>query len=464
MGTRSGLLAVLAALVALVAAGCGTPGAALIAAQQAPRAEVLSWFPDDAVAVALVRTDPDDEEVRALLAAVERSPLGARLDQALADLRFAPAQHRALLGHEMAIGIPRADDPPLAVLATDDADRLAALARARVLAGEARPAGRFRGADLYASGRYAYAVLHDVVAVGRDTAALRDALDVRASPRGMQVSDLRRALPRRHGGKPLIRASADLRTLLAAAGPRVRAVPWIGAAERAGIVVRAGPDGAVADLRIATTGSELVELDVPVSPGTRAPRVADVLAPRISVADLAHVIGVAERGLLRAAPLAAKRLERARRTLRHQTGIDLGAHLVSRLHGPATLVRRGDAWMLRAEPSRPRELARGLRAIRRKLPEALARAGVPAAVRTRGGFLEIGRVRLGLVGDRLVAGTASRHRLVALARAPLARPAGAPGTVAIARPAAPPLPWSLTGGLQATPEELTGRLRLSWAR
>jgi hypothetical protein len=78
-----------------------------------------------------------------------------------------------------------------------------------------------------------------------------------------------------------------------------------------------------------------------------------------------------------------------------------------------------------------------------------------------------------MIGDVLVAGTGTPGDLRSLARAPLARPAGAAGglTVAVPEEAASdlaldrlgvPLPWRVDGWARGAREELRGAVHVAW--
>lgn len=471
---RARTLGLLAALAALLTA-CGAPSAAFFPTFDS-RTEILAYFPAETPAVAVVATDPGSDQARALAAALRRAGALARLERLAKRHGLHFAQVRRLLGNDMAIGIPARGKAALVVLVADDRDALHTLVDARVTARRATFAGAYRGADLYATRGLAFAVRDRVLLVSDGTDDLRDALDRRAGGGTLTLADLGEALPEVKGD-PLVRAMLDAGAELPA---RAREVPWLAAWERLGGVLRAGNAGATLDLRLTTLADDLLEVDVPVSPGKRPPlAVTSAKAASVTVRDLAHVLGVAERAARAAAPLTVLRLDRARRTLRHRGGVDLGADVVGRLHGPATLIRTHRHLLLRADPSRPRPLGRALDRVAKVLPAALERARVEGfAVRERRGFLELlrdGEVvgRLGMAGDVLVAGTASPAALRALARVPLARPAGAEGAVTASASRdviagwsrerlGAPLPWRLDGWARGAREELRGALHLAW--
>lgn len=470
-------LRILLALAAFAAAGCGTPSVALLPSIE-PRSEVLAYFPADTPALMLVDTDPGTDQGQALAGALDRAGALGPL-RALARRRgLVWPQVRPLLGNDVALGIPARGTAPLAALVAGSGDALRMLAASRVAGDRATVAGSYRGADLYAGEGHAFAVRGRVLLVSRSTADLRDALDRRTRGDAMTEADLDGRLPvrPRKGRAPIVRAVVDAGGAL---GASARSVPWLAAWEELGVTVRAGEDAAAVDLRLTTAGEDLFETEVPVSPGDRAPLAATARAPSVSVRDLAHVLGTAERALAVAAPLTRLRLEQARRDLRFRSKVDLGRDVVARLHGPATLVRTRRHFLLRADPSHPAPLRDALARAGRFLPSALERARLEGwTARTRGGFIEVtsdraAKLRAGMVGDVLVVGSASRAALRALARSPLARPAGAKGALVVS---APPetlgriasdrlgfaLPWRVSGWARGSRDELRGSLTLGW--
>lgn len=470
---RAPTLALAAALAALLAA-CGAPSAALLPTSE-PKGEVLAYFGPDAPALALIDTEPDSEGSDALTAALARAGAYEPLRDAAKRHGLVFAHIRRLLGGQLAVGIPRPGAPVLAALVAENPDDLRVLADARVVGGLAAAAGRYRGAALFAAPGHAFAVRDRVLLLTATTTALRDALDQRASDDAFKGEDLDDAVPDVRGD-PLARAVVNLE---ARVGPRGRSVPWLAALDTLGVVLRADEEAARLDFSLATPADDLLEVDVPVSPGERGPLAVTAKAPSLTVRDLAHVTGVAERAARAAFPLAVLRLDQARRTLRKEGKVDLDEEILGRLHGPATFVRGHDTILVRADPSRPRALRRALKRLAATLPQALSRARMEGfSVREFGGFYELlrdGAVvgRFGMRGDVLVMGTGTPRALRALARAPLARPAGASGglTVSVPQKSAArltdarfgfPLPWRVHGWARGAREELRGSLHVAW--
>jgi hypothetical protein len=446
--------------MAVLFSACGTPGTALLPSIE-PKGEVLAYFGPDAPALALVDTDELDGLA---------GPLAA-LQAPARRFGLVYAQLKPLLGGELAIGIPRPGAAPLAVLVSNDAGELRALADSRAVGKRAAVAGVYRDARLYAAHGHAFAVRGRVLLVSHTTADLRAALDQRESDDSFKGESLPAA---RHS--PLARVFVDLAPHV---GERGRAVAWLSAVETLTAVVRTDAEGATVDFRVPTEADELLEVDVPVSPGKRGPLAVTAGAPALTVRDLAHVLGVAERGARTAFPLAVLRLDQARRTLRYFGKVDLLGDVIARLHGPATFVHDGDALLVRADPSRPRALKRALARLSAVLPAALERARLGGlSTRVEGAFLELRRGdhlvgRVGMVGDVLVAGTGTIRQLRELARAPLARPAGAAGALTVAVPRESTaaitrerlgvsLPWRVDGWARGAREDLRGALRLAW--
>ena len=412
-------------LLALSSSGCG-PAVEPLGTELAPRAEALSYFPPGAPAVAVISTKGAGPQAL-LTRLLELRGRTITID----DLR-------PVLGREVVVGIARAGASPLGVVVTRRRDAPTALGDRLVARGRATGAGRYRGATLFAAGdRLALAAREGVLLVAPSTRDLRAALDHRAEGEGLDEPTWRLGLPRAGTGeRPVARATFDLRVLTARASPRLRAVPFLSAAGRVGAVVRATDGGLVADVRLDTRGGDLVERDVPVSPGARAPLAIPVpeAGVALSVRDLAHLLGVAREAAAAGLPIEFLRYLRARAELARSGGSNLEADVVARLHGPATILRTADGVALVARPSRPRELRVALRRILRRAPRALERAGLPGVtvsdlagsrlVSPPGTPADVRRVSVGMVGDVLVAGTLPAEELRALA---LTRPRRAPG-------------------------------------
>lgn len=456
------------ALLVLAFSGCGALSGATLVAPQAPHElEALSYFPADAPLVATV----DTGRIADLRVPLEAGDLLGHFKAFTNVGVLHLAQLEPILGNDAVVGVPRLGASPLIALAARDADTLESIAKARVAAGQAAAAGRYRDAELFYSPTYAFAVRDGMLLVSRTTADLRDALDLRAGDEStLTLEDFENALPRVGKVDPLIRAVGDAGALTARLSPKLRAIPWLAAVDRVGLVARRRGTALVVDVKAATTAGDLVELDVPVSPGRVAPRAAVGEGVRVSVRDIAHLLGYADRVAANAVPLAHLRYQRARGTLRRRgrAKVDLAADVIRKLHGPGTLVFDGGRLLLRADPSRPQPLRAALDRLAARLSKATARAGLGQAVVGREGGLYVvdvpGRtIRFGMVGDVLVAGDATAERLKELAKEELARPAGAAGPLTFRIPprAIPGSDWQIDGWVRGTPRELRARLELS---
>ncbi len=425
-------------------AGCSVvPPGSVVIPTLSPRREALSYFPAGAPVVAVVATDPQDPEVRRLAGSGLLAPL-----QRAADAQGVHyAQLRSLLGHDLVVGQPYVGAPPLAVLLTDDASGLGALAKALVRAGRATPAGQYRGANLFAARRFAFAVRGAVLLAGASTAQLVKALDTRVGDGGFEASQLNRELPA--GGRPgaLAHVFADLRPLVARAPPAVRAVPLVRALGAAGMTVHASATGLDAVAQADTSGVGLTEADLPAAGGSSA----RVPVPRgdstLAVADLGRFLQAAERAARAALPVGILRLDALRERL-DIVGVALSAGL---LQGPASLTALGDAKLLRLQPAHPRTLALALsRAARRlRAPHWTIRPEDGLyAVRDRGQVV----LRVGLVDGVLVAGRARAATLTRFAAVPVSAVRG-PVALRIPRLGAW-FPRPVVATLEGTPDAL----------
>ena len=464
---RRRLLPSLACFV-LAATGCGGPVEPL-GSELAPRAEALAFFPPTSPAVAVVSTK----------GAGVATVAGGLLRAAGRPLRVEDL--RPVLGREVVLGIPRPGAAPIAVAVAPDAGAPARVAAALVTDGRATPAGRYRGADLFAADGIALASRDGVLVVAPRTADLRGALDQRAEGEGLDEPTWRLGLPRGGAGPGTVaRATFDTRVLLARASSRVRAIPWLSAAGRLGVTVRATPGGAIADIGLDTRGEDLVERDVPISPGRTAPLAIAAGGATLSVRDLAHVLGVGREAFEAAAPIEFLRYLRGRSELARRRGIDVEQGVIGRLHGPATLIRDDDGWAVVARPSRPGPLRAALDRVAGRAVRALARGGIDGTEITSADGLHVVRrdgemaFGFGLVGDVFVAGTFEPDRLAALGRVRAVRAAGARGGLSftvdgaalgeLVPPALAPLLSGarVEGWLRGEPLRTTGRVTLTF--
>ncbi len=432
-----------ACLLALTAGCSAAPPSSFVIPTLSPRREALAYFSAGAPVVAVVSTDPQDPEVRRLAG----SGLLAPLQRAVEAQGVHFAQLRPLLGHDLVVGQPAVGAPPLAVLLTGDAGGLRSLAKALVLAHRATPAGVYRGAELYAARRYAFAVRGAVLLAGASTPQLMQALDTRVGDDGFEAAQLNRVLPR--GGRPgaLAHAFVDLRPLVARVRPAARTVPLARALSAAGVTVSASATGLDAVVLADTSDAGLTDADLLAShaPSARVPvpRAASALA----VTDLGRFLQAAERAARIALPVGILRIDALRERLR-VAGVKLSAEL---LRGPASLTALRDAKLLRLEPAHPRALARALsRAARRlRAPHwAIRSEDGLYAVRDRGQVV----LRLGLVDGVLVAGRVRAATLTRFAAVPVS-PVRGPVALRLS-PLAVWFPRPVVATLRGTPDAL----------
>jgi hypothetical protein len=190
------------ALIAVTLAGCGTsqPKRAVDS-----RTEVLRFFPADAQAVALLRTDLSSGDQLALERAASGIPiwtkLRARLEQQLAAAGLSFDALRPALRPdvespgppELAVGAASASalaaGRPLVVLATDHADRLYRVVNDAAKAGHLQPGGSYHEARLYRSRLAAFAVRDGVLLTAGGLGQIRAALDIRDGDRYSHLND-----------------------------------------------------------------------------------------------------------------------------------------------------------------------------------------------------------------------------------------------------------------------------------
>jgi hypothetical protein len=389
----------LALLAALALAGCTVPSTSTVTIPTySPVREALAYFPAGSVAVAVVETDPQDPGLRRTANAAVLAPLRRALEQR--GMSFDDV--RPILGNPAVVGLPYPGGAPLAVLATHDPGALAQLAGERVAAGAARPAGRYRGADLYDEVGFSFAVRDRVLLMSRTARDLLDALDRRVRPGGFEAIQLNDVMPDPGPPATFVRAYVDLSLLMAQQGATARAIAPLRALTTAGVSVGADPERlrGVATAEIA--GQGLTESDLPaLAPvrGQRPPLPAGARA--LAVSDLAPLAQAAERALRDALPVSALRIDALRTRLR-AANVELVPELLA---GPAVLA---EGPVLRLQPAHPALLA-----------EALERAAQRLRLRRAGSLYRFRGVTLGFVRGAFVAGRVPAGRLTRLADRPL---------------------------------------------
>ncbi len=389
---------VLALLIVLALAGCTVPPSAGVTfPSYSPVREALSYFPATAPVVAVVHTDSQEPGLRRL------AGLGA-----LAPLRRAAAargvylrQWRGILGNPAVVGQARVGGPPLAVLPAADADSLRELVVARVAAGRAQAAGRYRGADLYAERGLAFAVRDRVLLLSASTRDLLAALDTRVGNASFEAYQLTAMLPREAPQATFARGYVDLAAFVVRADAGIRSVPVLRALGASGFSVGATAEELRAVMSADTSAAGMTSNDLPGldRPSGRQPVPAGGFS--LSVADLAPVAAAAERALRAARPVTALKVDALRSRLR-AAGVELTPALLS---GPAVVTLRP---ALALHPAR-------LAPVR----AALDRVARHFDLRRRRGLYVLDGVRIGLVRQVFVAGRAPAAVLRSLARVPL---------------------------------------------
>ncbi len=415
--------------LALAVAGCAAPPTAgLRMTSYSPLREALSYFPQSAPLVGVIATDAQDPGLRRFAASGALRPL--RRAAARRDLFY--AQLRSLFGNPVVIGQPYPGAPPLAVMATNDSDRLELLARSRVLRGDARPAGRYRGVNLFVETGWAFGVRDRVVLVGATPRDLLRAIDTRLDGDGFEAAQLNDVQPDPAPPAVFARAYADLSALVDRASPALRAVPLLRALGPAGVSIGASAEELRGSLVTDVSGTGITEQDLPgLEPGGRRPVVPeDAIA--LAVTDLSSLAGAAERALRAALPVSALRLD-ALRTRLLQQGIGLTPQLLD----GAAVITEGPA--IRIDSVRPQLL----HAVAQRLKGKRRKDGL---IRFRGALL-------GVRNGVFVAGRTSAARLRRLAETPSV-PARSPVLLRIPRVS----PWfarPLILTLEGEPAELT---------
>jgi hypothetical protein len=251
-----------------------------------------------------------------------------------------------LLGNEAVVALfdARARRGQLSVVARD-VDALRALAR------RLRPDGSYRGASLYAGPEgSAVAIRGAALVAAPDQATLRRALDVRADPRahltGAQfdgrLADLPRTAP--------VRAVFDAKAIVASRLTGVLRTRWGRSLGNGAAVLQAREGGLTVPFRLQTDAARIVDADLPIGPGARAPHTRGSAPLLIGVRDLSRLL----RFLRRSDPARFAAIDSLQNALPSFVGVDVDG-LLNGLTGDATISSPDllDHLLMRTDPRDP---------------------------------------------------------------------------------------------------------------
>ena len=359
MRTRVIVIGVMAAAVVAVGVVVLTGGGAEKKSTERkiadPLAEALAYATPDAPVVAVVETDPEQGQGRAVgdlmgrFAGVDIG-LGLALDRIGAGSLTLEGDLLPQLGNPAAITVDPATRAFTAALVVRDADAMRQTIENLVSQGDAQPGAVAGDASIYTLARFAVALAGPVVVIAGDEAGLRAALDIRRARRGLTRS----AFDRRTRGLPrdvLARAAVDAKELLpgllgGAAGrdPFVRALGFVG------VGLRAEADGVRVLLRGRADPDRLVSSDVPLAPGPQSPSPAGGdEGIVIGVRDLSHTLDIVERALEQSGDERYKDFDKVRDALRRFGRIDVDGLLLDQLRGTTTITGDGTEFVFRGE-------------------------------------------------------------------------------------------------------------------
>lgn len=440
-------LAIAVLLLAVLTAGCGNRDTSGPGAAGSPRAEILSYYPDDTPFVAVFATDPEGPQIKQALALIRRfAPGGLLLDQLRSRVSRVvdfDKEVRPLLGNPLALGAPTPTTfgenrrEFLLVWMVKDAGKLQPLVDRLVRTGDARPAPDHLGAKVYsAEDGTTLAVRGPLVVFGKTAQIVTAALDRHAGPGHLDPAAVQAA----SGDLPedaLATGYGNVAPLLARPqAAKALRVPWVAALGAYAFALSADGQGLKVDFRLDTSRRALAAADLPLAAGADAPPVAAGAPVRVGVRDFGHLVAFAERAQALVDKGSARRFEAKKAEIRKATGVDLDRDVVAQLRGDATVTVDGTKRLVRAEVRDPAAMARTLARLSPKLARFLTGAGGGARSRPApGGFHLVekdgrGVGAYGLVGGELVAGNGSVPDLRALAAQPRSPVPGARGAVA----------------------------------
>jgi hypothetical protein len=360
---RAVLLLVIVALVA--AAGCGGNGDV----GSGEELKVLSYFPPDTTAAAVVSTDVEGDQLRNLDRLLRRQ--GEEGVEAFlrdwaqwVDLSYED-DLKPLLGHELAVGIV---DPGafrdeflaglIAAFRVADEDKLRdVLGRIEPL----EPAGELSGADLYRVRGTSLTLAHDgdVLLYGGAEEPLRAALE-RADGDEHLADGFDEALADLDGDA-LLRVYGDVTRAVDGAEveelERLRALPWVAALRTAGLTLSFHDEDVTLDFALNTDADAVDEADLPLAAGDESP---EILRRDGEVTGGNRNQSLTTAFLFRAAEVAFpdSRFVRDVHALEQELGIDFVDEVLRQFDGPSasSVSVDGQTFAARSEVSDPEGL------------------------------------------------------------------------------------------------------------
>ncbi len=429
---------VLAVLVALMLAGCGSSSSG--SSPSNPLAAELSYFPSGSPLVISVATDPNSAGIKQLQALIHRytvatfglAAVTAKLEQLGIDYQ---SDIRPLFGNPVMLGFATADPTGASARAfigawvTRDAGKLSALVKK--IPGD-KQVGSHDGATLYQAGGAVFlAVDGPTIVIGGSQSIVDAALDRHAGGGGMTSATYSQSL----AGLPqngFLQMFGNVGSVLAQpAAANARRIPWVKALRGYGVTVGASPTGVTLSFRLNTSGSSLTPGQVPLVTGNASPPLASSAPISIGMADPAHLAAFVEQAEQATSPAGWAKFERRQAALRAKTGTDLSA-LFKLLTGNLIVASDTHTTVARAGLSDPSAASR----ILAKLATAPHSAfnTTDRIHRLGGGFYAVQSpketITLGVVGNQLVVGKATVAALRSFATAPATPATGARGSIA----------------------------------
>lgn len=429
---------ILAALAAVVVAGCGSSQPA-----SSPLNSSLSYFPSNSPFVASIVTSPNAPAVKGLQAMLRRIPFATFGEAALISqlqqkgLSY-DANIRPLFGNPVLVGLagPRLAGSAqdfLVVWITKDASALSTLVNKI----GAHKTGSHGGATLYAtSTNETIAVDGATFVAGRSAGSVEAALDRHAARQGMGASDYNRdlgSLPR----SSFISAFGNLTGVLSSPkAASARKVPWVAALRSYGVSVSAGSNGLTFRYTLNTGGAALTSSELPLASGTSPPGLAGTMPIQFGLRQPAAVLSFILDAERRAAPASYAKDHARMAAVERRTGVNFRRDVLGELGSNAAVESMGHGVTIgRIDVVDPAAAARTLRKLGSSALDVFgshsgsyvtAGPGQFETVHTRSNK----RILFGLVGSEFVFGTGSPGQLRTFAAIPAAAAPGAQGAAA----------------------------------
>jgi hypothetical protein len=416
-------LAILLALLALVATGCGGNSSS------SSLDTALSYVPKDAAVVLAIDTNPDGDQWQQVDQLLGKFPFGGQVKQqakaafsARANLDY-DKDIKPLLGNDIVYANfgPSGDETPASFVFAWKLKDEAAARRLLQATTEKSPV-TIQGLDVYGRPPTNFATIKDGTLVVADTFSALGAALKRPQGDHMTESDFNGSLGELNKDS-LVRVTGDFQKLLSGSpqAPAVRKVKWLGALRTFAATLRADSDGIEYAFKFDTDSGGVTPNDLPLASGAAAPSVVKRAGEiGFGVRNPGQIVSFAQQAASVLNPTGYGKYVRDKAKLSKQLRVDVDRDLIGQLAGNATLSVAIDGGVaVRADLRDPASAAATLKKVAPRLVRVARKRGKTLTLSSAGNLHVLTnpngkKVVFGVVGNSfVVANDAARAAQIA---------------------------------------------------